>query len=190
MKNRKHGHSPDSGASPTYHTWAGMLARCTNPRHQHYRYYGGRGIAVCDRWHQFQNFLADMGEKPHGRSLDRINRDDDYAAYNCRWATAKEQARNKSTNRLMTMDGVTRTQAEWCELLGIHQATVNDRLHKGWGDAKALTTPPSPPRRLLTYNGETLSVAEWARKLEISQATIYMRLHRGASAAKALMPLR
>jgi hypothetical protein len=72
-----------------------MLDRCTNPNHVYFRLYGGRGITVCDRWRSFENFLADMGLRPEGRSLDRVDPDGIYEPTNCRWATAVEQRRNR-----------------------------------------------------------------------------------------------
>jgi hypothetical protein len=78
-----------------YSRWVSMLQRCFNPNHKDYRYYGGRGITVCERWLDFVNFLADMGEPPPGLSLDRINVNGDYEPGNCRWATASEQVRNR-----------------------------------------------------------------------------------------------
>lgn len=90
----KHGHNRMGGRSATYQTWHGMLQRCTNPNVSRYRRYGGRGIAVCDRWRIFGNFLEDMGERPHGKTLDRIDNDGNYEPMNCRWATPKEQSAN------------------------------------------------------------------------------------------------
>ena len=83
-------------ASPTYMSWCAMHQRCRNPKNATYRHYGGRGITVCERWATFTNFLADMGVRPHGTSLDRYpNRDGNYEPGNCRWATAKEQRSNR-----------------------------------------------------------------------------------------------
>lgn len=81
--------------SPTYSSWAGMKDRCTNQNHKSYNNYGGRGIKVCERWTDFRNFLEDMGERPDGMSIDRIDVNGDYEPGNCRWATAKQQSLNK-----------------------------------------------------------------------------------------------
>lgn len=83
----------------TYQVWTSMHNRCRNPKCQRYHRYGGRGITVCERWAKFENFLADMGEVPPGLSLDRINNDGNYEPGNCRWATRRQQAMNKSTTR-------------------------------------------------------------------------------------------
>ena len=84
-------------ASPEYRTWQMMRNRCLNPNAQDYEYYGGRGITICDQWSTFDGFLADMGRRPAPEyTLDRINSDGDYGPSNCRWATRKEQSRNRS----------------------------------------------------------------------------------------------
>jgi hypothetical protein len=136
-----HGHST-AGVSPTYHSWCGMLARCTNPSHRSFARYGARGITVCDRWKQFDNFLADMGEKPDGTSLDRIDFNRGYIPGNCRWATPREQARNKRNNYLITIEGMTHCVAEWAELFGIRKDLIWERRQRGWSDVEAVVTPP------------------------------------------------
>lgn len=78
-----------------YNAWRTMRARCSNPTHENYRYYGGRGVRVCARWESFENFLADMGERPEGKEIDRINNNGHYEPGNCRWVTHAENVRNR-----------------------------------------------------------------------------------------------
>lgn len=189
-RSTKHGHATN-GISPTYHSWAGMIARCTDPDHKAFPRYGGRGIAVCDRWSEFSLFLADMGEKPKGTSLDRRNNDQGYSPENCRWATPTTQATNKSNTDLRTIEGVTKPHIEWCRMFGMTRSTVDDRVKHGWPYADAVRTPAGTnilnrKSRLLTAGGRTQCVTEWARELGIPKQRIYQRLHRGASDTEAL----
>jgi len=94
----KHGHGKSGNQSPTYRSWCAMHSRCTNPRQINWPDYGGRGITICERWrgeHGFENFLADLGERPEGQTLERINVDGNYQPSNCRWATYTEQRANQ-----------------------------------------------------------------------------------------------
>lgn len=137
----KHGHTGSGGkTTPTYRSWRTMLNRCQNPGHEQYKDYGGRGIKVCDRWLSFENFLEDMGERPEGMTLDREDKEKDYEPSNCRWATWKEQAREKRV--LFTHMGVTRSLSDWAEVLGISVSALHHRIYKyGWPVWKALSTP-------------------------------------------------
>ena len=124
-----------------------MKSRCTNPNFNQYQRYGGRGITFDPRWATFENFLADMGERPTGTSLDRIDNSGPYGKANCRWATREQQANNRSSNRKVTIQGETRTLAQWARHFGINQATVKDRVERGWPLGRALKLPKQPPGR-------------------------------------------
>jgi len=105
-RNFVHGHTTKR-FSPTYHSWAAMIQRCTNPKRPYYKYYGGKGIKVCERWvRSFEAFLTDMGERPTGLTLDRIDSEKDYTPENCRWATLETQARHGTEKRQRTYDSI------------------------------------------------------------------------------------
>ena len=141
-KTPKHGHFVGDKPSTTYRIWTGMRTRCSNPKTTSWPHYGGRGIKVCERWKNFENFLADMGERPEGKSLDRINNDGDYCPENCRWATDIEQHRNRSDNVYWSHAGSTKTIAEWADVTGLNKHTLSDRVRKsGWTIEQALITP-------------------------------------------------
>lgn len=133
--------------TPTYRTWRGMKARCLNVAHTAFHRYGGQGIKVCKRWMLFANFLADMGARPEGLTLDRKNGKKGYSKSNCQWATKLMQQNNMKTNKMVTMKCKTQTRAEWCRELGISRALVEGRVKHGWPVIKALTLPVRQKRR-------------------------------------------
>lgn len=134
-----HGHYVNGKASHTYTTWRNMKDRCYNMNSINYSYYGGRGITVCEYWHKFENFLEDMGVKPIGMTIERINNNKGYCKENCRYATPKEQGSNKRNNVFLTFNGKTQTVAQWTEETGIKRDTISDRLERGWPIEVALT---------------------------------------------------
>ena len=129
-----------------YRVWSGMKVRCSNPNFKDWHLYGGRGIAVCERWrNSFELFFADVGPRPSSaHSLDRYpDPNGDYEPRNVRWATRKQQARNWATrNRLFTHAGEALTLSEWAERLGIARESLRDRINGGWSIARAVTCKP------------------------------------------------
>lgn len=136
----KHGHAGIKSAE--YRAWKGMNTRCYNPNRIDYDRYGGRGITVCERWWSFENFLADMGEKPSPRhSIERRNNDGNYEPDNCYWATRREQNINTRRNHPLVLNGRTQLITDWAQELGIHHMTLYRRLESGWSVERTLTTP-------------------------------------------------
>lgn len=145
----KHGHSRQRRVTTLYRRWLHMMERCSNPKCNKYEHYGGRGIKVCQRWHDYENFLADMGNVPKGLTLERNDVNENYCPENCRWATMKEQANNRRNNHLITFEGETKTIAQWSEETGISAPALLRRISKlGWGIKKALTTPVQKRNKL------------------------------------------
>lgn len=133
---RKHGRSH----TPEHRCWSRMKERCYNESNKRFPHYGGRGIAVCDRWRDsFENFLADMGFRPSPKhSIDRVDNDGDYEPSNCRWATVTEQNNNRTFNRHLTLAGRQVTVAQASRLTGVNQATILSRLNAGYSDEEAI----------------------------------------------------
>lgn len=116
----------------SYQSWYGMIQRCTNKNNKKWPRYGGRGITVCERWRKFENFLADMGERPEGTSIDRIDNDGNYEPGNCRWATQKQQGNNRGNNIRVIVSGKEVTASEASRMMGADRATVARRIRSGW----------------------------------------------------------
>jgi hypothetical protein len=131
----KHGHSGGIGKKPssTYSCWQMMHQRCCNPQNSRYKNYGGRGIRICERWADFEHFLEDMGERPEGKTLDRIDVNGNYEPSNCRWATNKEQQNNLTNNRKVNYKGEMITISKLAEILKIDRYILYARLNRaGW----------------------------------------------------------
>lgn len=128
-----------------YQSWSNMNSRCYNVKSTGFEFYGQRGIQVCDSWRRgrgdfqgFSNFLKDMGERPEGCSLDRIDVDSDYNKENCRWVNLSVQANNKRDNHYLHYNGETLTLSQWAEKTGVLQNTILYRLRRGWSVQEAL----------------------------------------------------
>lgn len=140
-KNTIHGFSQRRDESKTYMIWKRMKGRCSNKNVKEYKNYGGRGIEVCERWNDFAKFLEDMGERPEGMSIDRIDNNKGYSPDNCQWASRKTQNSNKRNNVLMTSHGITLTAKAWSEKLGISYQTLMSRIRYGWTHERILSEP-------------------------------------------------
>lgn len=123
----------------TRNAWNQMMGRCYDPEHPKYPRYGARGIRVCDRWLCYRLFLEDVGPRPDGMTLNRIDNDGDYTPENCEWATAQEQASNKSNNRKLTFNGRTLCVSQWAIEVGLSREALRNRLNRGWSVEDALT---------------------------------------------------
>lgn len=156
--NKTHGMSNTS----TYKTWVNMKRRCYDEKNNRYQYYGGRGIKVCDRWlNSFENFLADMGERPsRDYSIDRIDHDGNYEPTNCRWANKYEQANNKSTSRIIEYNGKRHTVAEWGRITDIPARLIEERLLAGW-----------TPEKIFTYQKQKKEPVKKETKIQVVQHT-------------------
>jgi len=127
-----------------YGCWVAMNDRCRRQGHEAFARYGGRGISVCERWREsFEAFLEDMGPRPSPmHSIERKDNDGDYCPANCKWATKKEQGRNRFTNRIIEHNGESLCLSEWAERTGIGVTTIRERLRRGWSVARAIETKP------------------------------------------------
>lgn len=122
---------PFKNQHPIYHVWASMRGRCHNPNNRQWADYGGRGISICQEWNSFPQFVSDMGERPPGTSIDRIDNNGDYSPSNCRWATRQEQQRNQRRAVYVTIEGVQHRAIELSEISGIKTDTIVKRAADG-----------------------------------------------------------
>jgi hypothetical protein len=125
-----------------------MRARCKYPSHAAWKWYGGKGITVCDRWQTYENFEADMGERPEGKTLDRIDANGPYSPENCRWVTPKEQARNQDRTIRVIIEGKSHLLIELAEISGLKADTIAARVAKGLSYAEVID-----PKRRQTPDG-------------------------------------
>lgn len=199
--------------SPEYKSWASMKARCNNENNTYYLRYGGRGIKHDVRWSKFEEFFRDMGKMPQpNMELDRIDNDGNYCKENCRWATRKEQTRNrggKRATRLYTFNDKTMCIADWAKEIGITPQSLQKRLNKGWPLELALnpekrdsnyskrvikTEPANKGKtirnknsKFITIDGVTKTYTEWEKEKGLSKGLISKRLRQGFSDYDAVM---
>ena len=162
----------------TYRSWQSMKRRCLSPNAHNYKHYGGRGIKICARWMTFVNFADDMGERPSGHTLDRIDNDGMYCPENCKWSTQAEQSRNRSSSVRVTLDGKTMTATDAAKLYGIHRKTIAKRVASGVDGNDAVLGGRGKIRShgIFKYNGQVMSFVEMSRLSGIPYKTLHRRV--------------
>jgi len=157
-----------------------MKQRCFNPSFKNYHRWGGRGITICDRWiDSFENFYADLGDKPSkSHSLDRADNDGNYTPENCRWATREEQDNNRSDSRLITYKGETMTATQWGKRLDVNPRMLTERLSRGWSIEKTLGQA--------SERHETTATKEILKSINMPTSTYYNRIRKGWSHERAV----
>jgi hypothetical protein len=141
----KHGNARSGKRTDLYQCWLGIRQRCFNENNESYPHYGGRGITVSPRWDDFEVFAADIPPRPSAKhQLDRIDNNGNYEPGNVRWATCRDNNRNRRSNRMLTFNGQTLVMKEWAEKVGLPYTTLKQRIANGWDARKALTTPWLP----------------------------------------------
>ncbi|TNC10857.1 hypothetical protein FF100_22155 [Methylobacterium terricola] len=174
----------------THKSWEKMRERCHNSNNENFKNYGARGISVDPRWDDFGKFVEDMGLRPTGMTLDRIDNDGPYTKANCRWATSVEQARNKRNSVLLTYRGQTKHIRHWCEELGINYWTARLRRQKGCSVEEILSTenlPTNPPsgsrlaRPINTPAGPFESQSAAAKHFGLTRARVSQLVKRGTN---------
>jgi len=179
-RRKKHG----MHTTRVYNIWRSMKDRCTNPNSPSFPRYGGRGVAVCQRWQSFTAFYADMGDPPVGMSIDRTDVNGNYEPTNCRWATAKQQSNNTRTNTKVTYNGKTQTLAQWARELDLPYHRVVWRHKKGMTPPELFTTDSlqgKTVKHMVEYQGETMTLKEASRRSGVAMQTLYWRLRVGVA---------
>ena len=167
----------------------GMRLRCYNENNVNYKYYGGKGVTICDEWLlSFENFFDWAINNGYNENLtiDRIDSEKEYSPDNCKWSTKKEQAYNRSMSVRLTLNGRTMYMTEWAEELEIDKKILSWRYNNGWSDEEILSRPRDYKESKLSLNGKTHSMSEWSRITGIKVATISDRMKKGWSVEDAL----
>lgn len=173
---------------PEYWQFKSMHSRCTDKSRKDAKHYSEKGIKVCERWHDFKNFLEDMGSRPSPKhTIERLDNSKDYGPENCKWATWTEQARNTSRNRKVTADDKEfKSVAEAAETYGVTQSLVHSRLERGWSEEDAFKTPVRPKREM-TVDGVTFdTLTHAAEHYNIPREIVRGRLRHGWTHEQAL----
>lgn len=162
-----------------FNSWRGMKERCYNKKNSHYKIYGGKGIEVCEEWQIFKNFesWALQNGYKDGLSIDRIDNNGNYEPSNCRWADNKTQANNKTSNTRITINGTTKTIAEWSDETGLKYNTICARNNNYNWDKEDLLKPKKE-YKLYEYKGKKKTIHAWAEELNIPLVTLWHRIRK------------
>lgn len=182
-----------------------IVQRCTNPKNTAYKDYGARGVMLCDEWSDsktgFAAFIEHLGPCPDKHTIDRIDNRRGYEPGNVRWATRRQQARNRRSTHNITYRGITRCLQYWVEETGFSACCITNRLNKGWSIEDTMTIKPSAQHKgindksrkgtgkHLIHKGISLSIPEWSKKLNLKEVTIRHRLKKGLPVEKILAPV-
>lgn len=126
---------------PLYVIWGNMKQRCRNPKNTNFKHYGARGIKICERWNVFKNFAMDMGDRPEGATIERINNDGDYSPDNCRWASRPEQSNNRRPCIFVSVNGESKNLTQLAKEIGGNRSLIHGRMARGWTLEEAISTP-------------------------------------------------
>lgn len=154
----------NKSSSRAYNSWCSMKQRCHNPSNKFYPWYGARGITVCPNWRfSFEQFFADMRERPENYTIERIDNEKGYSKENCRWATRSDQQKNRRCNRFITFEGTTKTAMEWSEEKGIAHQTIYNRMDLGWEAEKILKPEKQIIKDGLKFGGAANGIRQRAK---------------------------
>ena len=173
----KHGDACRGKITRLYRIWHNMKSRCTNVNKPDYKYYGAKGIKICEEWEDYLTFKqwAINNGYADNLTIDRIDSNGNYCPENCRWITIQKQQTNKQSNRILVFNNEAHTISEWAQILNISRGLIKDRIRAGWSVERALTEPVNPIKKEITFNGETHSWTEWANITGIPRKILYYR---------------
>jgi hypothetical protein len=176
-----------------YRIWTDMKKRCYQAERKNYKYYGAKGIRICDEWLDKENGFYNFADwaLSHGYAdnltIDRIDSKGNYEPINCQWKTMREQERNKSNNHPITINGVTKLMIEWAEEYNMPYKLIKSRVAAGWSHER-LFLPATQVEKYITINGETKSIKEWARQSGVHYETLRTRIRNGVTGEALLAP--
>lgn len=184
--------STKDGRSKTrlYHIWVYMRKRCNNPNDDAYERYGGRGIRVCDEWNMSFDSFKEWAEKSgyaDDLTIERLDVNGNYQPDNCTWITRAEQAKNRRSSNMLTINGITKTAADWSRDAGFEKHVVMDRIRKGM-DLEEAISRPSRQKKQYTVNGEVGTISEIASRHGLDRNTLASRIRRGLTGDALFAP--